>query len=171
MFLHHSDKKTSFVTAAAFSTGREEQISQCEIRCLSSTGQRQQWAWGCIHHQNYCWAVSERGEKYHKKASARKTPNPSCPPSGQKSGKDAVQQLNIVYYFCVGFRCGAQIRRYPSWPEDSIMAPHNMFTVYTQQHTKAMPRNQFPLTFMNKNLIHLPLCAFIKEDKRREETH
>ena len=53
----------------------------------------------------------------------------------------------------------------PLWSE------HNMFTVYTEEHTKAMPRNQFPLTFMNKNLIHLPLCTFIKADTSRVETH
>ena len=37
-----------------------------------------------------------------------------------------------------------------------------MLTVYIQQHTKAMPGNQFPLTFLNKNLIYLPLRTFIK---------
>lgn len=52
------------------------------------------------------------------------------------------------------------------WPEDSIMAQHNMFPVYIQQQTKAMPENQFPPTFMNKNLIHLRPCTFTKADKR-----
>lgn len=41
-----------------------------------------------------------------------------------------------------------------------------MLSVYIERHTKAVPRNQFPVTFMNKNLIHLPLRTFIKADKR-----
>lgn len=49
--------------------------------------------------------------------------------------------------------------------DDPFMGQHNMSTVYIKQHTKATPRNQFPVTFMNKNLIRLP-SEHIHEGRR-----
>lgn len=81
-----------------------------------------------------------------------------------------VKRCTATTQYCLLF-----LGLFPLWSEDkersitaclqpagSFMGRHNTVSVYIKQHTKALPRNQFPVTFMNKNLIHLPLNTFIK---------
>lgn len=48
---------------------------------------------------------------------------------------------------------------------------HSLLPVYIKQHTEATPARQFPVTFMNRNLIHLSLCTFTKADESPVEDY
>lgn len=79
---------------------------------------------------------------------------------------------NSIFFllFLALLPCGAKIRSrihhsLRLQPRDSIKAAHNMLPVYIKQNTEATPLRQYPVTFMNKNLIHLPLCTLVKADK------
>lgn len=98
-------KKTAFVAAAAFNTGREEQISQCEIRSLGGRRLRQvNGGVGDIYHQTYCFAATEGREEgdVSRKASQNKR---SYPPSSSTSGKmhcnNSILFIMSVFVFLV----------------------------------------------------------------------
>lgn len=99
-----------------FSDGREQQIPRIETRSLSLATVFDGSAAPVGTFITKLIALLQPRERWEGEISQTTSRNKrSDPPSSPKSVKDVLQQLNIVYYFWVCFRTGAEIRSYPSW--------------------------------------------------------
>lgn len=161
------DKQASSGKATAFNNGRDKQISYSGIRSVSGhrLGQVNS-SGGDIYHQTYCFSATERGEEREisQKASHNKL---SFRPSSPKRVKTC---RNTILFIISGF--------VTMWSEDkklSIVAsvcdlkiplcPNTICSQFTLKSTQRQCQGkQFPPTFMNRNLIYLPLCPLIKAD-------